>query len=310
MRRLALPVLGVATALAAVLSGCAAPSTADQRLSVLAAFYPLQYAAEQVGGERATVDSLTPPGAEPHDVELSPRQVAAIADADLVLYVPGFQPAVDEAVALVASDRAVDVTDGLRLLPADTGTVTDAADQTGGHDHDETAVDPHVWLDPDNMRTIAAQLAGRMAQADPAGSAGFRTRAASLDGQLRRLGRDWAVGTRRCDSRDLVVSHDAFGYLAARFGFTQVGITGLSPETEPSPATIAAAADFVRANGVKTIYYETLVDPKIAATVADEVGVATAVLDPIEGLAAGSNATYLTLMRQNLATVQQGQGCT
>lgn len=302
---LALPVVSVIF----FTTGCAPSSAEPDRVNVVAAFYPLQFAAEQVVGTRASVDSLTPPGTEPHDVELAPRQVAAIAAADLVVYLSGFQPAVDEAVALEAEGRALDVSAHVPLLPADTdATAAEAEDHEAEHEHDAT--DPHVWLDPTNMATIADLIADRLATVDSAGTASYRAGAARLSDQLGRLDRDWARGTATCRSRDLVVSHEAFGYLAHRYDFTQVGIAGLSAEAEPAPGALAAVADFAREHGVSTIYYETLVDPAVAQTVANEIGVSTAVLDPIEGVAEGSGDTYLTLMRANLATVRTGQGCT
>lgn len=285
--------VALAAAAVAALAGCAAPNPADDnRVSVIAAFYPLQFAVEQVAGRQVAVSSLTPPGTEPHDVELTPRQVAAITDADLVVYVKGFQPAVDEAVALEAADRSLDVTAHLQTL-GETGNT-----------------DPHVWLDPTNMVVIADLIADRLRDLEPGAGPAFDTRADQLGTRLEHLDRAWARGTRSCATRQLVVSHEAFGYLAQRYDFMQVGIAGLSPDTEPSLAAIAAVADQAREFGVTTVYYESLVDPKIAQTVADELGVGTAVLDPIEGVADGSGDTYLTLMRANLAAVRQGQGCT
>ncbi len=270
------------------LTGCTTDSgDTDGEVSVLAAFYPLQFAAERVGGDAVTVDSLTPPGAEPHDVELTPQQVAEVAEADLVVYIKGFQPAVDEAVAAQASDRAIDVSADVPLRDSD----------------------PHVWLDPTNMVVIADAIADRLATIDPEAAAGFRANAESLDADLQLLDGEWRDGTAECSSRDLVVSHEAFGYLADRYDLTQVGISGLSPESEPTPGQLAEITDFVRANDVRTIYYETLVDPKVAETVAAETGAQTAVLDPLEGLAEGSSDDYLSVMRTNLDTVKSGQPC-
>lgn len=285
----------VAGVLLAGLAGCSStPPQSGDTTTVMAAFYPLEYVASEVGGDAVTVTSLTPAGAEPHDVELSPQQIAEIADADLILYIKGFQPAIDEAVAQVAPDRAVDVSDGITLL---------TSPGSGG------SVDPHIWLDPMNMITIAATVRDRLGEARPSDTQAFATATDALDGDLRALDRRWRTGTANCANRDLVVSHEAFAYLADRYDFTQVGISGVSPDSEPSPAQAAEVADFVRANDVRTIYFETLVDPKVAQTVASETGAATAVLDPLEGLPAGSDATYLTVMADNLATVQAGQPC-
>lgn len=289
MSRRLLAVLGASALLVAACSGsdASAPASTDTRPSVVAAFYPLQYAAQAVGGDAVSVTSLTPPGVEPHDLELSAQQVAQIADADLVLYVKGFQPAVDEAVAQQAADRAIDVTAGLTLL----------------------AADPHVWLDPRNMAAIGTTVADRLATLDPAAASTIAANADALTAQMTALDADFRAGLAQCRSTDLVVSHEAFGYLADAYGLTQVGISGLSPDAEPSPARMKEVADLVAADGITTVYYETLVDPKVAETIAAETGATAAVLDPLEGLTEGSTGDYASIMQQNLATLITGQGC-
>ena len=309
---LRLPAVAAGAVIAALtLSSCATDPqpTADDPVTVMAAFYPLQFTAEQVGGDQVAVASLTPPGAEPHDVELTPQQIAEMGEADLILYIKGFQPAVDEAVAQVAADKAVDVSAGITLLPGEEHADEHAGEGGEGSHEGESATDPHIWLDPLNMVTIADTVEKRLSEAAPSAQTTFRANASALDTQLEALDKKWAAGTQECQSRDLVVSHEAFAYLADRYNFTQVGISGLSPESEPSPAKVAEVTDFVRKNDVSTIYFETLVDPRVAETVAGETGATTAMLDPLEGLAEGSDQTYLTVMETNLATVIAGQPC-
>jgi zinc transport system substrate-binding protein len=310
---LATPVLIGTLALA--LAACAGSGSADNSptpgapLRVVAGFYPLAYAAEQVGGDAVEVINLTPPGGEAHDLELSPQQVAEIGEADLVLYIPGFQPALDEAIEQVAADRALNVTEALSLLPAEdhahegtTGSTDEHADQHGALDGD-----PHVWLNPLNMAAIGDEIAARLSALNADGP--FTAGAQTLTGSMNSLNDEWATGTAECRSRDLVVSHEAFGYLAEQYDFAQIGIAGLSPDAEPSPARIAEVADLVRERGVTTIYYETLVDPGVAQTLAAETGATTAILDPLEGLLEGSTGNYVTVMQANLEQVRSGQGC-
>ncbi len=309
-RRLALPALALmAVGLLAACGGSATPSDGSTSPStgptIVAAFYPLAYAAEQVAGPDATIINLTPPGAEAHDLELTAQQVAQIADADLVLYIPGFQPAVDEAVEQQAGDRALNVTEAIELLPAE----EHGDEHAGEEDHAALDGDPHVWLNPLNMATIGGEIAARLSS-NSSIAATAEKGASDLRASMEALNAEWAAGTAACTIRDLVVSHEAFGYLAAAYGFTQVGIAGLSPEAEPSPARLAEVAKFVKDNGITTIYYETLVDPKVAQTVAAETGAATAVLDPLEGLPEGYVGDYVTVMKDNLAQVRAGQGCT
>lgn len=290
-------------------AGASGSATASDGPRVVAAFYPLQYAAERVGGDAVSVTGLTPPGVEPHDLELTAQQVAEIAAADLVLYVPGFQPAVDEAVAQQAPDAAVDVTAGLTLL-AGHDDADHADEDHAGEEESGEVTDPHVWLDPTNMTAIGQTVADRLAGVDAGAAAAFAANQEDFAADMTALDQEFATGLADCAVRTMVVSHEAFGYLAAAYDLDQVGISGLSPEAEPSPARLREVADIVARDGVTTIYYETLVDPKVAQTLADETGVTTAVLDPLEGLAEGATGDYTSVMRDNLATLRTGQGCT
>ena len=280
-----------------LLAACAGTSASvdsgasTSKPSIVAAFYPLQYAASEIGGSSVDVTNLTQPGIEPHDLELSAQQVGQIADADLVLYIKGFQPAVDEAIAQQAADKAIDVSAALQQLSLD------------------GAADPHVWLDPANMATIGDEISRRLAEISPENSESYKKNSATLTAAMAALTSEFQAGLASCRTNTMVVSHDAFGYLAKAFGLTQVGISGLSPEAEPSPARIKDVADIVAKEGVTTIYYETLVDPKVAQTLADETGATAAKLDPLEGLEAGSTSDYSSVMRENLATLITGQGC-
>ena len=308
MRRL---LATTATALLAVASAsCGEKASgfgADGRLDVVTAFYPLQFLSERIGADAVAVTQLTKPGAEPHDVELNPRQVAGISDAGLVVYLKGFQPAVDEAVEQEAADRALDVGATVQLLAA--AEEDDHEHVPGEPEHPEGATDPHVWLDPVRFATIADKLAERLGQADPARAASYTERARILHGELTALDTEYATALRTCARRELVTSHTAFRYLADRYRLTEVGITGISPESEPSPQRLAHVAAEARATGTTTIFFETLVSPKVADTIAREVGARTAVLDPLEGLTEPGR-DYFSVMRGNLTALTTALGCT
>ena len=263
------------------------------RVQVTAAFYPLQWAAERVGGEHVDVRGLTKPGAEPHDLELTPRAVGELAASDLVVYLRGFQPAVDEAVTTQAKDAGFDV------APAADLTLNGA----GGKD-------PHFWLDPVRLQKVATALGERLAAADPTHAADYRANAAAVGTELHALDTEFRAGLVQCRSDELVTGHAAFGYLAARYGLSQEGVAGVTPDTEPDAATLRELARFVKEHGVTTVYSETLVDPALAQTLARETGARVAVLDPLEGLTDSSaGRDYLEVMRSNLAVLEQGQGC-
>ena len=306
MRRL---LATTATAVLAVASASCADKAsgfaADGRLDVVTAFYPLQFLSERVGADAVTVTQLTKPGTEPHDIELNPRQVAEISDAGLVVYLKGFQPAVDQAVEQQATDRALDVGATVQLLAA---AEDDHEHVPGEREHPEGANDPHVWLDPVRFATIADRLAERLGRADPARATSYTERARTLHGELTALDTEYATALRTCARRELVTSHTAFRYLADRYRLTEVGITGISPESEPSPQRLAHVAEEARATGTTTIFFETLVSPKVADTIAREVGARTAVLDPLEGLTE-PGTDYFSVMRSNLTALTTALGC-
>lgn len=279
------------------LTACSSDSKADGTVDVVAAFYPLQFVAERVGGDAVKVTNLAKPGVEPHDLELEPRQLAGIADADLALYLKGFQPAVDEAIEAEAKESSFDVASVQPLNEAPEG--------------EEEGKDPHVWLDPTRLATIAGKVADRLAAVDKDHADAYRDRATKLTADLTALDGEFRTGLQNCARTDIVTSHAAFGYLAKRYNLTQVPISGLSPEAEPSPQRVAEVAALAKEKGVTTIFFETLVSPKVAQTLATEVGARAEVLDPIEGLRADAapGEDYLSVMRQNLTKLREALGC-
>lgn len=279
-------------ALLPALTGCSTSGrTDDGRPIVAAAFYPLAWLAERIGGNDVEVRSLTSPGVEPHDLELSVRQLLDISDASLVLYERGFQPSVDAGIDQNAEGRVVDAGEVVHLEELD------------------GRPDPHFWQDPARMATLAQQVGRELARIDPTHRQDYRARAAEVVGRLQGLDRAYAEGLAACRRTTLVVSHDAFGYLA-KYGLDIHGIVGLSPDAEPTPGAISELKDLIRTEGITTVYGETLASPRIAETLAREAGVGVGVLDPIEGLTdATADQTYLTLMRANLAMIQKGSDC-
>ena len=295
----------LAVAFSLALTGCSAGVTAaaDERLSVQVAFYPFAFVAERVGGDAVRVTSLTAPGTEPHDLELAPRQVAALATADLVIFQSGFQPAVDTAVEQAQPARVVDSALFLTML---TGTgdgeeqVTDRA----------TNKDPHTWLDPTNLVTITEHVREALSEARPEFAATFAANSRHLVADLTALDADLKAELGRCAIRPFITSHAAFGYLAARYGLTQVGIRGLEPDVEPSASRIAEVQQIARGNGVTTIFFEALVSPVVSQSVAGDLGLRTDVLDPLEGITADSRGTdYLEVMRANGTSLKVANQC-
>jgi zinc transport system substrate-binding protein len=267
-------------ATAATVGGCGEPSSGRD---VVAAFYPLAFAARQVGGPDLDVRNLTPPGVEPHDIEVSPRDVQAVRDARLVLILGhGFQPQLERAAGSGARTLRLADTPGLKRF-------------ANG--------DPHVWLDPLRYRRLVLAIGERLGR--PAAAARLGDRLLALDSEFRR-------GLASCARREIFTSHEAFAYLAQRYGLEQVAVTGLSPEAEVAPRDLQRTADRVRRSDATTVFFETLVSARIARTVAREAGARTAVLNPIEGLTdaqAARGADYFSLMRENLVALRKALGC-
>lgn len=291
----------------AALTGCAgtgsSPGAAASSgaVNVAVAFYPFAFVAERVGGAQASVVNLTAPGAEPHDIELTPRQVASLSTADLVVYQSGFQPAVDAAVTQATPRRTVDTASFLTLL---TGS---AVDDTGSA---SAAKDPHTWLDPRNMVTITEHVRDALIEVRPAGKDVFTANAAALVADLTALDADYRTGLADCAITPFVTSHAAFGYLAKAYGLEQVAIRGLEPDTEPTATRLAEVQRIARAHQVTTIFFETLVSPAVAQSVAKDLGLRTEVLDPVEGITADSRGSdYLAVMRSNLAALRMANQC-
>ncbi|MEU4393160.1 metal ABC transporter substrate-binding protein [Kribbella sp. NPDC023855] len=307
-------VAGLAALAVITLAGCgddaAGGSTGSgDKLEVVASFYPLEFIARSVGGDAVNVTTLTAPGVEPHDLELTPKQVGTIAAAKLVVFEKGLQPAVDEAIDQNAKSAGFDVAPAAKLeaTGADFEEHEEGAEAAG---HSESELDPHFWLDPVRYAAVVQAVTDKLVAVDSGNAAGYQERAAKLVGEVNKLDTDFKTGLANCKLKTFVTSHEAFAYLAKRYGLTMVGIAGFTPDAEPTPARIKEVQDIVRKQKVTTIFYEELVSPKVAESIARDVKVKTAVLSPIEGLSdANSQETYLTLMRENLQELRKANSC-
>lgn len=273
-------------------AGCSSTTGDEEEPTIATAFYPLAYVAEQVAGGLAEVENLTQPGAEPHDLSLSVGQTATVARADLVIHQAGFQPAVDETIEQNATGAVIDAaaTVDLRRLP-------------------DGELDPHFWLDPLEMATLADSVADRLAELDPDNAGVYESNAAELRRNLESLDADYRRELADCERRTVVVSHDAFGYLT-RYDLEFAPVAGLSPDAEPTATGLSQLQTLIRTEGITTVFTERLASPRLTQSLADDMGIGTAVLDPLEGLSPEtSGEDYLSLMRQNLAALAKANGC-
>ncbi|HEY7538643.1 MAG TPA: metal ABC transporter substrate-binding protein [Methylomirabilota bacterium] len=277
--------------------------TPTDRPLVVASFYPHYEFARQVAGNRAEVVSLVPTGVEPHDWEPSPQDVVRIEHARVFVYNgAGYERWIDRLAGGIRATGAVVVraTEGIDLLPAD---------RRG----ERTAVsDPHVWLDPLLAQHEVEAIRAALGKADPAHETEYADHARAFTARLAGLDEAYAKGLAQCLRRDLIVSHDAFGYLARRYRLLVVSLMGLAPDAEPSPAELASIVRLAQRRGVKYVFFETLVSPKLADTLAHEVGARTLVLNPIEGRTheeAAAGMDYVELMEANLKNLRIALEC-
>ncbi|MFF1922717.1 metal ABC transporter substrate-binding protein [Streptomyces sp. NPDC058221] len=312
-RRL-IPAVAVAGAVVlglTALSACSASDAADHRsgdkLNVVASFYPMQFLAERIGGSHVSVSTLTKPGVEPHDLELSPRQIGGLSDADYILYLKGIQPAVDDAIKLSEAKHAVDVAKLTTL--EDHGTEAGGEEHAHEHEGEEAGADPHIWLDPVKYAEVAKGVGKSLEKTDPDHAADYRKNTDTLVDELGALDTAYAKGLKSTSTKTFITTHSAFGYLAERYGLTQEGIAGIDPEAEPSPARISALHTIAEKKKVTTVFFETLASDKTAKTVARDTGLRTDVLDPLEGITGKSKGDdYIEVMKSNLAALQKALG--
>jgi zinc transport system substrate-binding protein len=345
------PLTSILTA-SVLLAGCGstdADASGSGRQAV-ASFYPLAWVTERVAGDGWTVDNLTQPGQEPHDLDLTIAQTASLESADLAVLLDGFQPAVD-AAAENTDAPILDAAAAVELIPPVEGADDDHAgesvdehteeeahseeeeahseeeeahsDEEEAHSDEEEAhsdeeeeghddhgdLDPHFWLDPLLVADFADAVADELGEVDPDGAQTYVDNASDLRAELESLDEDYTSGLASCERNTTVVSHQAFAYLT-RYGLEFEAIAGLSPDAEPTAADLAHLQEVIEADGVTTVFFERLVSPKMAETLADDTGVDTAVLDPLEGLSdETADEDYLSIMRSNLAALQQANGC-
>ncbi|WP_416973371.1 metal ABC transporter substrate-binding protein [Streptomyces sp. 4F14] len=294
------------------LTGCSSDSAAassDGKLDVVASFYPMAFLAEQIGGAHVSVESLTEPGQEPHDLEISAKQTARLEKADAIVYLKNLQPSVDAAVKQSGVKTKVDA--------ASLTTLEKHGNEVGGHsaesDHTENdelaGLDPHIWLDPVRYSQVAQGVGTALEKADPDHAADYKKNTADLVARLAALDTQFKTGLADTKTKVFITTHAAFGYLAERYGLTEEAINGLDPESEPSAARVKDLEKMAKADGVTTVFYETLVSDKTAKTIASDANLKTDVLDPIEGITDKSRGKdYFSVQEANLKALQTALG--
>ncbi|MFD0311921.1 metal ABC transporter substrate-binding protein [Streptomyces sp. NPDC127119] len=319
-RHISAGAIAATTALAlGSLSACSSDSSAADgeggKLDVVASFYPLQFLAEEIGGSHVSVNTLTEPGQEPHDLEISAKQTAQLQESDVALYLKGLQPSVDEAISQSEVKAKVDAATLTALEKHGNEVGGHAAEHDEDEDEDEhgheegSGLDPHIWLDPVKYAEVAEGVGKAFEKADPDNAATYKKNTAALVKKLDGLDTRFEDGLKNTKTKVFITTHAAFGYLAERYGLTEEAINGLDPESEPSANRVKDLEKMAKADGVSTVFYETLVSDKTAKTIAADADLRTDVLDPIEGITEKSRGDdYIQVMDANLKALQTALG--
>ena len=295
-----------------LLTGCgtqpADTAAGDGRLRVLTSFYPMYDFACKIGGDCIVVTNMVPSGTEPHDWEPSTNDLKNLEKADVFIYNGAdMEPWAD--------DLLVSRSDTLRVVEASENVELRTTDGEHEHahehedaDHHHGDFDPHVWLDPENAKIEMEAIRDALCAADPENSTVFQSNYEKYAAELDALDTEFREKLAPLPNRTIVVAHEAFGYLCDAYGLTQVGIEGLSPDSEPDPGRMAEVIDFVREHSISTIFFEELVSPKVAEAIASETGAQAKMLSPLEGLSdeqAAAGADYFSVMHDNLAALME-----
>ncbi|WP_328496466.1 zinc ABC transporter substrate-binding protein [Streptomyces sp. NBC_00414] len=315
-RHISATVIAAATALTlGSLSACSSDSSAADssgKLDVVASFYPLQFLAEEIGGSHVSVSTLTEPGQEPHDLEISAKQTAQLQESDVALYLKDLQPSVDEAIGQSEVRTKIDaatLTDLEKHGNEVGGHAAEHDDEHGHEDEEGSGLDPHIWLDPVKYAEVAEGVGKAFEKADPDNAATYKKNTAALVKKLDGLDTRFEDGLKDTRTKVFITTHAAFGYLAERYGLTEEAINGLDPESEPSANRVKDLEKMAKADGVSTVFYETLVSDKTAKTIAADANLKTDVLDPIEGITKKSRGDdYIQVMDANLKALQTALG--
>ncbi len=330
VRRRLIPTAALASATVLGLTALTACSSSaaddkDGKLDVVASFYPMQYLAEQIGGDHVSVTNLTEPGQEPHDLDIPAKQRGQLEESDVALYLKGLQPAVDAAIDQSGIKTKVDAASltGMEKHGTEVGGHADEHDEHKdehgeegheghGHGHSHEGSDPHIWLDPVKYAEVAEGVGKALEKADPDHASTYKKNTAELVKKLDGLNKRFEDGLKNTKApapKVFITTHAAFGYLAERYGLTEEAISGLDPEGEPSAKRVKDLQKMAKADGVTTVFYETLVSDETAKTLAKDAGLKTDVLDPIEGITGKSRGDdYIEVMDSNLQALRKALG--
>ncbi len=302
-----------------ILTGCAATQqTTTETTTVAATFYPLYDLTKSIVGDQGTVYSIVPAGVEPHSYEPNPSDFQKLNDADIFVTLGvEFEEFEEDLVDAVNPNvKIIPAATGIKLLKMDEEHEDEHGEEEDDHhdEHEEDAddhhhhsgEDPHIWLSPKNAQKMVNNIVDGLTKADPTNSQHYQQNGKQLIAELETLDQDFKTKLGSCKKDTILVNHNAFSYLAHDYGFTTIEISGLEPEAEPTPKQLAKLIEEAEEHDIKYVFYEELVDSRVAKTIADEVGAEVLALSPV---ASDLSISYSQLMRQNLQNLEIALEC-
>lgn len=307
-----------------LLAGCGTPQepsasnangnqSQDKKLSVYTSFYPMYDFASKIGGDKIDAVNMVPAGTEPHEWEPTAADIAGLEEASVFIYNgAGMEHWVEDVLESIQNDSliAVEASKGLTLLEGHHDDEEEHSEEEEHSDEDEHShgeFDPHVWLDPMNAKAEMESIKNSFIQADPDNKDYYEANYTKYAGEFDALDKEFRDAITSLPNKDIIVAHQAFGYLCSAYGLNQVPVEGLAPDSEPDPARVAEIIEFAKEHDVKVIFFEELVSPKVAEVIASAIGAKTDVLSPVEALSdeqMENGDDYFTVMRHNLEALK------
>lgn len=320
MRKTVTKILCLIIALSvAILSGCTAKTSEnsytgdEKKISVYTSFYAMYDFTKKIGGNKINLTNLVPAGTEPHDWEPTPKDIANLGKADVLVYNgAGMEGWIDKVLKSLNNKKlvVVEASKDLKLLKNEHEDVDEQKDENKGKkedDHEDLEYDPHVWLNPMLAKKQMEVIKDALVTADPSNKDYYGKNYADNAKKIDELDKEYKETVSKFKKKEIVVAHQAFGYICDAYGLKQVAIEGLTADSEPSPAKMAEIVKFAKENNVKYIFFEELVSPKVAEAIAKEVGAKTEALNPLEGLEEDdikAGKEYFSVMKDNLEALK------
>ncbi len=273
----------------------------NEKIMVVASFYPLYDFAKNVGGDRINVSIMIPAGVEPHEYEPSPSDIIQLTNANLFIY--------NGAGLESWAPKLLEGINNSDLIVVNTSKNISLIDS---QDNDVPGSDPHVWLSPVLAKIQVESIKNALIEADPAGKSFYEQNTLTYLNKLDILDTNFRQVFATCKKKDILITHATLAYFCKEYGCNQVPVEGVNAEGEPSPAALAAIIDQAKAKNITTVFVESLINPKSAQTIANDIKGTVAVFNSVHGVTQEeeqNGKNYLSLMQENIKIIKNNLNC-